>query len=87
MFVPDAERKYADIYCKCAEIDKEPPWCGKWSSEIKELHCVLNGGLESRDCPGAWSVKGLDLYVSSHPSVCKRGERRYQYQQKLNINR
>ena len=73
MFVSGAKRDYENTYCNCSAKSLEPSWCGKWFN-MKEPYCILNGGLESRDCPGAWRVKGIDFYASSHPSVCKKSE-------------
>ena len=73
--VADAKEEYEDTYCNCTTKAGSVPWCGKWSSKINESYCVLNGGLQAKHCPGARLLKSDD-YISSHPSVCNKSERK-----------
>ena len=64
-----------NAYCNCSEIHG-PPLCRKFENNT-ELLCVLNGGTQSRYCPGAIKInelngKQVDLYVSAHPSICRK---------------
>ena len=79
--ITDAMRKrdYETNYCQCAPKHGVPSWCGKWSSKIKDSFCILNGGLQSKHCPGATRLQGLNDYISSHPSVCNKSKRKLSY--------
>ena len=60
--------------CNCTAKYTFPFWCVKWWSGINETFCALNGGSESKYCPGARGLKGVDYYISSHPDVCSKAE-------------
>ena len=77
--VTDTKRDYETNYCRCAPKYGVPSWCGKWSTEIKDSFCVMNGGFQSKHCPGAIRIVGLNDYFSSHPSVCNKSERKLSY--------
>ena len=75
--------KYVNTHCRCAQRHGIPSWCEKWFGNSERPFCVLNGGLHSKSCPGAYhlSIYGeiVNDYVSSHPSVCNKSSRKLSF--------
>ena len=80
IFVLDVKTVYKSTLCKCSAKYIFPPWCVKRSASSNESFCVLNGGLNSRFCPGFKRLikdgKPVDAGISNHPFVCNKAKRK-----------
>ena len=77
----ETKNVYENTYCTCAEKLGIQAWCSKWSTSLDESFCILNGGVQSRFCPGAWqlTIDGREVndYLSSDPFICAQAESKF----------
>ena len=73
----------ANCNCVAKRIAKRNfvPWCTKLFPNNDELFCILNGGLNSKRCPGAkrleWYLRTVEEYYTSDESACKKAASKF----------